>query len=156
MARFKMELPTEILRDFEKVHRDSEKIFGGMTKAGAEVAMSNMKATVPIPQMASHIKLTKTYRTPSDGGINTKVIFSGYLPFSTPGRTTFARRGGGGTMYYTTEGVPVDFLAKLYEYGRSNSPFPKKPFVRKAFNKTQIETAMSKAQKTLSGGILDE
>ena len=156
MAKFELELPTEVLRDFEKIHGNTKRIFGGMTKAGAEVVMNKVKATVPLSKMASHVKLTRTYKTPSDGGINTKVIINGYLPFSTPGRKTFSRRGGNGSMYHTSKGVPADFLAILYEYGRSNRPFPKKPFLRKAFSKGPIETAMYKAQKELSGGLLDE
>jgi hypothetical protein len=101
--------------------------------------------------------LTRTYKTPSDDGINTKVIFSGYLPFSTPGRTSFLRRGrGGGKVYSTSKGVPADFLAIIFEYGRSNAPFPKRPFFRRSFNEAKINKAMLDAQKTASGGILDE
>ena len=43
MAKFSMELPTEIMKDFEKVYENSEKIFGGMTRAGAEVVYSNIR-----------------------------------------------------------------------------------------------------------------
>lgn len=155
MAKFAMELPTEIMKDFEKIHGNTEKIFGEMTRAGAEVAMQMAKANVPLPEMGEHLKLSRTYKTPSDGGINTKVYFSGYLPFR-GNRTTFKRRGraGKGSVYVTTEGVPVDFLANLYEYGRSTAPFPKRPFFRKSFNKSAIEKAMLDAQKTASGGLL--
>ena len=34
--------------------------------------------------------------------------------------------------------------------------FPKKPFVRKAFKKKEIEAAMLEAQSKASGGLLDE
>ena len=54
------------------------------------------------------------------------------------------------------KGIPVDFLAMVYEYGRSGYPFPKKPFFRKAWNKGKIEQAMLEAQKRASGGLLDE
>lgn len=156
MARFMMQLPDDVMKDFKKIHDNTEEIFGAMTEAGARVAMNNAKATVPLPQMANHIKLTRTYKTPSDGGINTKVYFSGYLPFS-GNRTTFSRRGrSGGKVYVSHKGVPVEFLANVFEYGRSNRPFPKKPFFRKSFNKGQIEQAMLKAQKEASGGLLDE
>ena len=150
-----MELPTDIMKDFKKIHDNADEIFGAMTRAGAEVAMSNIKATVPVPAMAQHVKLTRTYKTPSDDGINTKVYFSGYLPFK-GNRTTFARRNrGGGKMYVTDKGIPVDFLAQVFEYGRSGKPFPKKPFVRKAFKKGQLEKAMLDAQKKASGGLLE-
>lgn len=156
MAKFTMELPDEIMKDFQKIYDNSDEIFGGMTRAGAEIAMNNVKASVPLTSMSSHLKLSKTYKTPSDDGINTKVYFSGYLPFN-GNRKTFKRRGrSGGEVYTTTKGVPADFLAQIYEYGRSTRPFPKKPFFRKSFKKAQIEKAMIKAQKQLSGGLLDE
>lgn len=155
MAQFKVVLPDDVMKDFKKVYDNTEEIFGAMTEAGAKVAMSNVKASVPKAEMARYVKLTKTYRTPTDGGINTKVYFSGYLPFK-GNRKTFARRGrSGGAVYTTTKGIPVDFLAQVYEYGRSGKPFPKKPFFRKSFNKGSIEKAMLKAQKDASGGLLE-
>ena len=82
------------------------------------------------------IKTTKTYRTPSDDGIATKVIISGY----------FKNKNGVKT--------PAPLVANVFEYG--SSKFTKKPFLRKSFQKSQIEKAMLKAQKELSGGLLDE
>lgn len=156
MARFEIELPTDVIKDLEKVTKDADKIFGEMTKAGAEVVEKNMKASAP-SELVPHIKTSVVYKTPSDGGINTKVYISGYLPFSNPNRKYFSRANGSGKTVRTTDGVPADFLAKMYEYGRSNgNPFPKKPFMRKAFKKNEIEQAMLKAQKEASGGILDE
>ena len=77
------------------------------------------------------------------------------MPFS-DGRNAFKRRGrGGGKVYTTTKGIPADFIAIMYEYGRSNAPFPKKPFFRKSFKKAQIDKAMLDAQKRLSGGLLE-
>jgi len=149
-------LPDKEINDFKKIYNNTEKIFGEMTRAGAEVTLRNVKASVPVPKMASHVKLSRTYRTPSDGAINTKVYFSGYMPFS-GNRKTFSRRNrAGGKVYVTDKGVPADFVAQVYEYGRSNRPFPKKPFFRKSFRKEQIEKAMLQAQKQASGGLLDE
>lgn len=157
MAKYDAILPDKELKEMRKLYNNTDEIIGGMTKAGAEVAMNNMKSNAPTPAISSHIKLSKTYKTPSDGGINTKVYISGYLPFSDPNRKYFTRRGANGKLYSTTQGVPVAFLAQLYEYGRSNgNPFPKKPFMRNAFRKADIEKAMMKAQKELSGGLLDE
>lgn len=156
MAIFQTILPDDVMKDFKKVHDNTEEIFGAMTQAGAKAAMSAVKANVPKVEMASHVKLTKTYRTPTDGGINTKVYFSGYLPFK-GNRTSFSRRGrSGGKVYTTSKGIPVDFLAQVYEYGRSNRPFPKRPFFRKSFNKGIIEKAMLQAQKEASGGLLQD
>lgn len=154
MARFVREMPKEIMEDFKKIHDNAEEIFGEMTRAGAEVALNSVKANAPLSELKSYVKLSKTYKTPSDGGINTKVYFSGYLPFK-GNRKTFSRRGrSGGKVYTTTKGVPADFLAQVYEYGRSDRPFPKKPFFRKSFRKAQIEKAMLKAQERASGGLL--
>lgn len=140
MARFQMQLPTEIIKDFEKIHDNANKIFGGMTKAGAEVVLNNVKANAPTGWKASeimnNIKLSQTYKTPSDGGINTKVIISGY----------FTNKNGVKT--------PAPLVANVFEYG--SVKFPKQPFFRKSFKKTQIEAAMLKAQKELSGGLIDE
>lgn len=142
MAKFKMELPTEIIKDCQKIYGNTEQIFGEMTKAGAEVAMSNIRANVPASfnnsNIMSCLKLTRQYRTPSDDGINTKVGFYGY----------FKNENG--------EIVPAPLVCNVFEYGRSNSPFPKHPFMRKSFKKAQIERAMLEAQKRASGGLLDE
>lgn len=155
MAKFDMQLPKDLMSDLRKLDKNADKIFGDMTKAGAEVALSAVRSTAP-NILKPYAKLTRTYKTPSDGGINTKVIFSGYLPFSEK-RTEFLRRGrGGGKVYSTSKGIPADFLAIMYEYGRSNAPFPKQPFFRRSFNEGKIEKAMLEAQKTASGGILDE
>ena len=142
MAKFQMELPTEILKDFEKIYGNTENIFGEMTKAGAEVVMHNIKANAPraiqTSEMMECLKMTKVYRTFSDDGINTKVAFYGY----------FTNKDGKRT--------PAPLVANVFEYGRSNLPFPKHPFMRKSFRKKQIEEAMLKAQRKASGGLLDE
>lgn len=152
---FKLELPTEIIKDIEKVYKNTDEMLGEMTRAGAEVVEANMREGAP-DVLKNYVKTTRTYRTPSDGGINTKVIVKGYIPFSDPNRKGFTRKGGGGDSYTTDKGVPAEFLANLYEHGRSTAPFPKKPFVRKAFKKKEIEEAMLRAQAKASGGLLDE
>ena len=142
MAEFKLELPNELIKDFEKIYKNSDKIFGEMTRAGAEVVQKNIIASVPpairSSKMMKCLKITKTYKTPSDDGINTKVGFYGY----------FENEDG--------KIVPAPLVANVFEYGRSNSPFPKQPFMRKSFRKGDIEQAMLEAQKKASGGLLDE
>lgn len=155
MAKFELQLPDQIIKDFETINKKADKIFGEMTKAGAEVVLKNVKNTAP-SVVAGHAKLTKTYKTPSDGGINTKVTITGYIPFSNPNRMYFQRKGANGLDYYTDKGVPADFLANILEYGRSNAPFPKHPFLRKSFKKKEIEEAMLRAQREASDGLLDE
>lgn len=141
MAKFEMELPTEIMKDFEKIYKDSEKIFGEMTRAGAEVVNKNIQANVPQSirqsKMMDCLKMTRTYKTPSDDGINTKIGFYGY--FVNEDKKT----------------VPAPLVANVFEYGRSNAPFPKQPFMRKSFKKNEIKDAMLKAQKRASGGLLE-
>lgn len=141
MAKFEMELPTEIMKDFEKIYKDSEKIFGEMTRAGAEVVNKNIQANVPQSirqsKMMDCLKMTRTYKTPSDDGINTKICFYGYF-VNEDGKT-----------------VPAPLVANVFEYGRSNAPFPKQPFMRKSFKKNEIKDAMLKAQKRASGGLLE-
>ena len=139
---FKLELPTEIMKDIEKVYKNADEILGEMTRAGAEVVRSNVESLVPDgikhSKMMNCLKVTETYRTPSDDGINTKVGFYGYFE-NEDGKTT-----------------PAPLVANVFEYGRSGAPFPKQPFMRKSFKKKEIEEAMLKAQSKASGGLLDE
>lgn len=138
MAKFVFEMPKEILKDFQKIHDNSEQIFGEMTKAGAEAVLNNIKANVPAAFKDSDIMnclhITKTYKTPSDGGINTKVGFYGY----------FTNKNGVVT--------PAPLVANVFEYG--SVKFQKQPFLRKSFSKSKIEKAMLAAQKKASGGLL--
>lgn len=140
MAMFEYRLPLEVIKELEKVYKDSDKIFGGMTKAGAEVALRNVKSNVPSSwrdsKIMSNIGITRVYKTPTDGGINTKVIISGYFINSRGVKTA------------------APLVANVFEYG--STKFQKRPFFRRSFKKREIESAMLKAQKELSGGILDE
>lgn len=140
MAKFEMVLPKELLKDIEYLQNNSEEIFGGMTKAGAEVVYHNIKTNVPSSFRNSDImnclEITKIYKTPSDGGINTKVAFYGY----------FTNKNGKVT--------PAPLVANVFEYGSSKQS--KKPFLRKSFNKNQIEKAMLEAQLKLSKGLLQD
>lgn len=166
MARFEAELPTDILNDVDFIANNALKIFGGMTKAGAEVVKKDIAAGTrrvfkgdTAAKMVSKLKVTRTYETPSDGGINNKVAFYGYIPRSDGKQVKIKGK-------YSYPGVPAPLLANLRENGASSSgampePFKqywrKMPFVRPAFeNRNGIEKAMLKAQKELSGGRLDD
>lgn len=142
MAKFKMELPKDIIEQIQKVDANCEKIFGEMTKAGAEVVMQNIKSNAPNgirnSEMMKCLIMTDIYKTPSDDGINTKVAFYGY----------FINENGVRT--------PAPLVGNVFEYGRSGLKFPKQPFMRQSFNAGQIEKAMLKKQRELSGGLLDE
>ena len=127
MAKFQTELPTELIQQFERLQLNTEKMLEEMTKAGAQCAYARMVAAAP-EGLRKHIITTRTYKTPSDDGINTKVMVSGY----------FTNRWG--------QKVPAPLVANVFEYGRSNLPFPKHPFLRKSFNKGEIESAMLAVQ----------
>ena len=132
MARFKAELPNDIIKQFEGLEKNTDQMLAEMTEAGANVVLQNIKASMPHSWYSSNImkclKVTKSYKTPSDDGVNTKVAFYGY----------FINRNG--------ERIPAPFVANVTEYGRSNSPYPKKPFMRRSFKKAQIEKAMQAVQ----------
>lgn len=140
MARFEMQLPDDIIKDFQKIYNNSDEIFGKMVQAGAEVVYNNIKANAPSSvkssDMMNCLKITKVYKTPSDDGINDKVGFYGYF-INKNGKTT-----------------PAPLVANVFEYG--STKVQKKPFFRKSFRKAQIEKAMLKVQKEASGGLLDE
>ena len=65
MAKFKAELPNDIIKEFEKVEKNTDKMLAEMTEAGARVVLSNIKSSVPHSWYASNImkclKITKAY-----------------------------------------------------------------------------------------------
>ena len=140
MAKFKMELPNEIIEDISMIYNNTDIIFGQMTLAGAKVVYQNIQKNIPKNFVDSNImdclKITRTYKTPSDNGINNKVGFYGY----------FTNHNGVKT--------PAPLVAGVFEYG--SSKFTKRPFLRKSFKKPQIERAMLEAQKRYSKGLLNE
>ena len=131
MARYEMELPTELIDIFSTLEKTEKKMLEDMTKAGAKVVLKNIKANVPNSFHGSNImkclKVTKSYETPSDDGVNTKVAFYGY----------FTNKQG--------KRVPAPLVCNVFEYGRSN--FPKRPFLRRSFKESEIEKAMLEVQK---------
>ena len=137
MAKFKNELPNDLLQIFNNLNVNTEKMLGEMTKAGAEKVYSNVEKNVPSSFKDSDImrclEITKTYKTPTDGGINTKVGFFNYF-YTKPDKNGKVRK------------VPAPLVANVTEYGNSKGNVPKRPFFRKSFNKRQIENVMMKVQ----------
>ena len=128
MARFQSELPNDLIKEIESINKNSEKMFGEMTKAGAEVVYRLVKSNMgsvfkTTKSLEKGLKITKVYKTPSDDGINTHIGFYGY----------------------DEEGVPIPLKAMAREYGTSRGE-AKKPFFRKSFKKKDIEQAMLKVQ----------
>ena len=130
MAGFNVELPNELIKSFQELEANTEEMLSDMTKAGAEVVYkqvkSNMKSSFKSTEsLEKGLKITKSYRTPSDDGINTKVGFYGY----------------------DEDGIPIPLKALAREYGTSRGE-KKKPFFRKAFRQeSAITNAMKKAQE---------
>jgi hypothetical protein len=135
MAKFEANLPTDLIKTFEELNVNTQKMLEEMTQEGAKTVLANVKANVPASFHNSDImkclKITRPYYTPSDGGRNTKVAFYGYF-MNHNGKKSYK--------------VPAPLVCNLFEYGRSNSPYPKHPFMRKSFKKGQIEAAMMKVQ----------
>lgn len=135
MATFEEQLPTELMAQFEFLDKNTETMLKEMTREGAKKVLANVKANVPQSFRKSGImkclKLTRSYKTPSDDGINTKVAFYGYFNNEDGKRT------------------PAPMVCNLFEYGRSspNPPYPKHPFMRRSFVSSEIESAMNKVQE---------
>lgn len=142
MAKLFLDIDDSVLKDISYIDKQFDHIFGGMTKAGAEVVYKNVISALPgalrSSGFAKNVKLSKVYKTPSDDGINTKVMITGYF-INKDGRKT-----------------PAPLVANMFEYVSSKKKYPKHPFFRKSFKKSQIMKAMEEAQKNLSGGLLDE
>lgn len=132
MAAFDEQLPTELMEQFEFLDKNTDAMLKEMTREGAKKVLANVKANVPQSFRKSGImkclKLTRSYKTPSDDGINTKVAFYGYFNNEDGKRT------------------PAPLVCNLFEYGRSNSPYPRHPFMRRSFVSSEIESAMKKVQ----------
>ena len=146
MAKFKCELPTELINELTKLEQNTPKMMEEMTQAGAEVVrknvISNMKSSFKdSSKLEPYLKVTRSYRT-KDGSVNTKVGFYGYYK---KGSKTFSVTSKKGETY-SYDGVPVPLIVRAREYG-SSSGEAKKQFFRKSFNKSQIESEMLKVQK---------
>lgn len=131
MARFDVELPNDLIKQFEALDVDAEKMLGNMTQAGAEVVYRNVMSNMPKSFKGSNImkclQKTKVYKTKSDDGINTKIAFYGY----------FINKRGIET--------PAPLVANVFEHGTST--VKKQPFMRKSFKKSEIEKAMLAEQE---------
>lgn len=148
MARFNAELPLELMKQFEKLSNDSEKMVKEMTAEGAKVAYENIKSNMKrafkdSSSLEPYLKITKSYRL-SDGRISTKVAFYGYKKVA-GGYTLSKKTKSGKRKSYHSEGVPVPLIVAAREYGTSRGE-AKKPFIRPAFKKAEIKTAMLKVQ----------
>ena len=134
MAKAQFEIPAELIRQMNDLEHNTEKMMGEMVEAGAKTVLSKIQENAPAAmkkdaELMQCLGTTRVYKTPSDDGINVKVGFSGY----------FTNQDG--------QRTPAALVANVFEYGRSTSPYPKQPFMRKSFNKAAITKAMEEVQK---------
>ena len=133
MAKAKFEIPKELIAQMKKLEQDTPEMMKSMVEAGAETVLERIRSNAPAGMKSSQIMnclcTTRPYEAPSDDSINVKVGFAGYF-INEDGKRT-----------------PAPLVANIFEYGRSNEPFPKQPFMRKSFNKAAITKAMEAALK---------
>lgn len=134
MAKFRMELPTELMKTFQYLDENTEKMIGEMCQAGAEVVKENTFMNMPNAlkdaiSVGDNLITSRIYKTPSDDGINCQCMIVGY----------FINEDG--------EKTPAPLVANMFEYGSEKRKYPKQPFFRKSFRKAQIEKAMLAVQK---------
>jgi hypothetical protein len=137
MAKFKAEIPNDLMQEFEGLERDCGSIFGEMVEAGARVVHKNVLANMKksfndTAPLEKGLRVTKIYKTPSDDGVNVHIGFYGYDSDKKTKKHP--------------NGVPIPLMAMAREYG-TKSGERKKPFLRKSFKKTEIEQAMSLVQE---------
>lgn len=136
MAKFKAELPYDLIKEFEELGKNCPKMLREMVEAGAETVYKNVNNNIgsafkTTASLDKGLKVTKTYKTPSDDGINVHIGFYGYDETKK-------------TKKYPN-GVPIPLIAMAREFGTSSGE-AKKPFFRKSFKKTEIEQAMKQVQ----------
>ena len=133
MGRLEVRMPTKFINDLEKTFKGFDEICSEMVQAGGRVVYNNIMKNMPDVLKKSNfsrcIRLTKTYKTPSDGAINSKVmVIDGYF------------------INHLGKRTPAPLIANVFEHGRSvdarGGYMPKKPFFRKSFVKKDIFRAM--------------
>lgn len=134
MAKFSLELPSDLMQAFKMLDANTEKMFGEMCEAGAEVVKELTWINMPKDfrnaiTLTDNLILSKVYKTPSDDGINVQCMIVGYFQNENKKRT------------------PAPLVANMFEYGSNKKKYPKHPFFRKSFRKDQIERAMMAVQQ---------
>lgn len=136
MAKFKAELPADLMKVFDELETNTPIMLGEMCKAGATVVYNKVvsglgRAFKSTGTLLKGLKVTKVYETPSDDGINVHIGFYGY-------------DSENHTPQYPN-GKPIPLIAMAREYGTSRGE-KKVPFFRKSFSKKDIEQAMQEVQ----------
>lgn len=141
MAKLEVKIDTKLLNDLEKLDNGLYHIANQMVLAGAEKLYRNVVANLP-PQLEKSnfrrcVIRSKAYKTPSNGRVNCKVfIIDGYFTNHLGERTT------------------APLVANLFEYGRHDGKYPRRPFFHRSIKKNEIIDAMYQAQVKASGGLM--
>lgn len=151
MARFNNELPYDLIKQFANLEKTSEKMMEEMVTKGAKVVEKNIGHNIigkfkETSKILEYLRVTKVYKTQSDGGINRKIAFYGYKPTKNGKSFKITKQLKTHKETYEYEGVPVPLIVVAREYGTSSGE-KKKPFIRKSFNKSEIEAEMKKVQE---------
>lgn len=136
MAKFNGEIDTDTLKQLQSRDQDANKMMSEMVQAGAEVAIGNVQTNMGrsfsnTRHLLAGLRITRTYRTPSDDGINAKVGFWGTHP---------TKKDGAGRP------VALALIAMAREYGTVRGERAV-PFFRRSFNKGAINSAMEGVQR---------
>ena len=150
MARMVMQLPDDLIRQFEDMSKNSEKMVGEMTQAGAKVVYNNILNKMNLVfndpnDLKKHLKITKVYKSKYDDGTNTKVAFYGYYKEGERKFNITKNLKNGTRRTYSYNGVPVPLIVMAREFGSSQGEAAK-PFVLPSFNQSQIRQAMLQKQ----------
>ena len=145
MAKFDLEVPNDIVKKFEDIDKNYDKIFGEMVDKAGDYVYSLIRANMSrvfksTKSLEQGLKKTKVYKTQSDDGINVHIGFYGYTKGEKPVKVTTTSKSGK-KYTYNRSGVPIPLIAMAREYGTSRGE-AKKPFLRKSFKKKEIEAVM--------------
>ena len=150
MAKMIMQFPDELMKQFEDMSRSCDDMFGDMTQAGAKVVYNNILNKMGMVfehqgNLKDYLKITKSYKSKYDDGINTKVAFYGYYKEGQKNFNITKVLKGGKKQKYSYNGIPVPLIVMAREFGSSRGE-ASKPFVLPSFNQAQIREAMLKKQ----------
>ena len=141
MARFKAEIPTELINQMEELTNNCDQMIDEMVTAGAEEVKNRIYQGMPAELKkyanAQTLHVTKSYIMSSTGARARYIWFGGYKK----------DKNGKDNSKDDDRGTPLELIANMFEYGSKKREYPKKPFLRKAFHKREIERAMMRAQK---------
>lgn len=137
MAQFKAELPNDLMKQLSDMERNSDKMMSEMVEAGSEVIYSNVKRNIT-KSFKSSKSLEKGLVKAKPKSLKGKDGYGGWVGFTGYDTDKVSKK--------YPKGVPIPLIAMAREYGTSMGE-KKKPFLRPAVKKNDIESAMLKVQE---------